>query len=192
LVFAYHNHVFEFVQSDGAYLLDRLLDATDPALVALELDVYWAAYAGVDPAGYLRRRAGRVPLVHLKDLAADRSFAEVGDGTLDFAAIFATAEEGGVRWYIVEHDQPAMPALESARRSCRTCGQWGNEQVDAGRGAKGQGGSLARHSRRMRDGVLPTSAIAQLHVPKRFSIIRLGRPCGRQGRLDDQAAWPRR
>jgi sugar phosphate isomerase/epimerase len=117
LVFAYHNHDFEFVQSDGAYLLDRLLDATDPTLVALELDVYWAAYAGVDPASYLRQRAGRVPLVHLKDMAADRSFAEVGDGTLDFAAIFAAAEEGDTRWYIVEHDQPAMPALESARRS---------------------------------------------------------------------------
>jgi sugar phosphate isomerase/epimerase len=42
------------------------------------------------------------------------SFAEVGDGTLDFAAIFAAAEEGGARWYIVEHHQPAMPALESA------------------------------------------------------------------------------
>jgi sugar phosphate isomerase/epimerase len=117
LVFAYHNHDFEFVQSDGAYLLDCLLDTTDPTLVALELDVYWAAYAGVDPAGYLRQRAGRVPLVHLKDMAADRSFAEGGDGTLDFAAIFAAAEEGGALWYIVEHDQPAMPALESARRS---------------------------------------------------------------------------
>jgi sugar phosphate isomerase/epimerase len=55
-----------------------------------------------------------VPLIHLKDMAADRSFAEVGDGTLDFAAIFAAAEEGGARWYIVEHHQPAMPALESA------------------------------------------------------------------------------
>jgi sugar phosphate isomerase/epimerase len=51
LIFAYHNHDFEFVPSDGAYLLDRLLDATDPDLVALELDVFWATYAGVDPAG---------------------------------------------------------------------------------------------------------------------------------------------
>src|SRR5438132_2550634 len=36
----------QFAQRDGAYLLDHLLDATDPALVVLELDVYWAAYAG--------------------------------------------------------------------------------------------------------------------------------------------------
>ena len=117
VVFGYHNHDFEFARSDGRYLLDQLLDATDPALVVLELDVYWAAYAGADPSTYLRQRAGRVPLVHLKDMAPDRSFAEVGDGTLDLPGIFTAAEEGGARWYIVEHDRPSMPALESARRS---------------------------------------------------------------------------
>src|SRR5437870_2736600 len=63
VVFGYHNHDFEFARSDGHYLLDQLLNATDPALVVLELDVYWAAYAGADPATYLRQRAGRVPLV---------------------------------------------------------------------------------------------------------------------------------
>src|SRR3989440_4307648 len=117
VVFSYHNHEFEFARSDGRYLLDQLLDATDPALVVLELDVYWAAYAGADPAAYLRQRAGRVPLVHLKDMAADRSFTEVGDGTLDLPEIFTAAEIGGARWYIVEHDRPSMPSLESARRA---------------------------------------------------------------------------
>lgn len=115
--FGYHNHDFEFQRADDAYLLDILLDATDPALVALELDVYWAAYAGVDPIGILHARAGRVPLVHLKDLAPDRSFAEVGDGTLDIPAICAAAREGGAAWYIVEHDRPRNGGLASARRS---------------------------------------------------------------------------
>ncbi len=117
LTFGYHNHAGEFARQDGAYALDRLLDATAPSLVALELDVYWAAYGGADPATYLRERAGRVPLVHLKDMDADRRWAEVGDGTLDLPAIFAAAEAGGAQWYIVEHDKPTMPALESARRS---------------------------------------------------------------------------
>ncbi len=117
ITFGYHNHAGEFALSDGAYPLDRLLDRTDPALVVLELDVYWASYAGADPAAYLRKRAGRVPLVHLKDIAPDGSFAEVGDGTLDLAAIFAAAEAGSVRWYVVEHDRPSPPALDSARRS---------------------------------------------------------------------------
>lgn len=115
--FAYHNHDFEFDQVDGRYLLDRLLEATDPAAVGLELDVYWAKYANVDPVAYLRDHAERVSLLHLKDMGADRRFAEVGDGSLDIPAVCAAAAEAGVRWLIVEHDQPTMPSLESARRS---------------------------------------------------------------------------
>jgi sugar phosphate isomerase/epimerase len=117
IAFAYHNHDFEFEQAGGRYLLDLLLDSTDPALVGLELDVYWAAYAHVDPASYLRGHADRVRLLHLKDLGADRRFAEVGDGTLDIGTLCAAAEQAGVRWLIVEHDAPALPSLESARRS---------------------------------------------------------------------------
>ncbi|MEO6893064.1 MAG: sugar phosphate isomerase/epimerase [Ktedonobacteraceae bacterium] len=117
VTFGYHNHDFEFQQSDGEYLLDILLKETDPALVTLELDVYWAAYAGVDPIAYLRRYAGRVPLVHLKDMSADRTYTEVGDGLLDIAGICKAGQESGVQWYAVEHDQPRMPSLESARRS---------------------------------------------------------------------------
>jgi sugar phosphate isomerase/epimerase len=36
---------------------------------------------------------------------------------LDLPGIFTAAEDGGVRWYIVEHDRPSVPPLESARRS---------------------------------------------------------------------------
>lgn len=117
IAFSYHNHDFEFAQSDGKLLLDALLESTDPLVVALEFDVYWAAYAGVDPVSYLRKHAGRVLLIHAKDMAADRSFTEVGDGTLDMTAICRAAHGQGTRWYIVENDQPKIPSLESARRS---------------------------------------------------------------------------
>jgi len=115
--FAYHNHDFEFAQHEGAYMLDILLGATDPALVALEFDIYWAAYAGVDPLEVLRAYPGRVPLVHLKDMAADRSFADLGEGTLDLPTICAAARPAGADWFIVENDEPRAPALDSARRS---------------------------------------------------------------------------
>lgn len=117
IAFAYHNHDFEFEQIDGVYFLDRLLAATDPSHVQLQLDVYWAAKGGVDPVAYLRRYAGRVPLVHLKDMAADRSFANIGEGTLDMEAIIRAALDGGAKWLIVENDQPRPPSLESARIS---------------------------------------------------------------------------
>src|SRR5205814_1788201 len=80
ITFAYHNHDFEFTKVDGIYLLDYLLQATDPSLLKIELDVYWAAYAGVDPVLYPETNADRVALLHLKDMAADRSMTEVGKG----------------------------------------------------------------------------------------------------------------
>jgi sugar phosphate isomerase/epimerase len=118
LQLVYHNHDYSFQRlDDSRLLLDELLAACDPALLGLELDVYWAAFAGIDPLAYLHRHRGRVPLLHLKDMDAQRGMSEVGDGTLDMAGIIAAGEEGGTRWLIVEHDHPTMPSLESARRS---------------------------------------------------------------------------
>jgi sugar phosphate isomerase/epimerase len=116
ITFGYHNHDFEFTKVDGIYLLDYLLQTTDPSLVKIELDVYWVAYAGVDPVSYLQVLADRVFLVHLKDMAADRSMTEVGKGILNMQQICAFAQARGI-WGIVEHDYPKIPSLESARIS---------------------------------------------------------------------------
>jgi sugar phosphate isomerase/epimerase len=116
ITFGYHNHDFEFTKVDGIYLLDYLLQATDPSLVKIELDVYWVAYAGVDPVSYLQVLADRVILVHLKDMAGDRSMTEVGKGILNMQQICAFAQARGL-WGIVEHDYPQIPSLESARIS---------------------------------------------------------------------------
>jgi len=116
ITFGYHNHDFDFARVDGIYLLDYLLQATDPSLVKVELDVYWAAYAGVDPVSYLQALADRVVLVHLKDMATDRSMTEVGKGILDMEQICAFARVHGL-WGVVEHDHPQIPSLESARIS---------------------------------------------------------------------------
>lgn len=117
ITFGYHNHNFEFEQYNDSYLLDLLLASTDPTLVSLEFDVYWAAYAEVDPIAYLRRHKGRIPIVHLKDMAPDSSFTEIGDGTLNMGAIYLAAKDNGTRWFVVENDKPRIPSLESARRS---------------------------------------------------------------------------
>lgn len=121
LQLCYHNHAFEFERFDGRYGLDILLDATDPNLVKAEVDVYWVKKGGLDPAAYLRQYPGRCPLVHLKDMAGDEagSFAEVGEGTLDWPSIFAASETGGARWYIVEQDRCQRPPLESIAISLR-------------------------------------------------------------------------
>lgn len=119
LAFCYHNHDFEFQRFDGKYGLDILYEATNPQDVQAQLDVYWVKRGGGDPAAYIRKYAGRCPLVHLKDMAddADRSFAEVGTGILDFDSIFTACQEAGVRWYVVEQDVCKRPPLESVRIS---------------------------------------------------------------------------
>jgi sugar phosphate isomerase/epimerase len=120
ITLGYHNHDFEFAslsENDHTLILDYLLEHTDPTNVVFELDSYWAAYAGVDPVSYLQRHTGRVPLVHLKDMTPQRTFTEVGAGTLPIAAIAEAARASGAQGYIVENDQPSIPSLESAQRS---------------------------------------------------------------------------
>jgi sugar phosphate isomerase/epimerase len=114
---AYHNHDFEFVHDDDTYLLNILLDGTDASLVKFELDTFWAARAGVDPIAYFQMYRHRFPLIHLKDMTPERTFTEIGSGTLNIPAYCKAAEESGTSIFLVENDKPAIPSLESARVS---------------------------------------------------------------------------
>ena len=118
LVFSYHNHSFEFQKFDGEYGLDILYGNSCAALKA-QIDTYWVQHGGEDPAAYIRKYAGRVPLVHIKDMTAgdEPTFTEIGNGILDWPAIFAASEAAGTEWLIVEQDVCAGPSLESAKMS---------------------------------------------------------------------------
>ena len=118
---AYHNHSFEFqVFDNGKTGMDILFEHTDPRLVKAELDLYWVKHGGQDPVQYLNKLGSRVNLVHLKDMApgADRKFAPVGTGTLDFKAIIDACRKHGVQWGIVEQDSTYdVPPLQAIRTS---------------------------------------------------------------------------
>ncbi|GAC1364401.1 MAG: sugar phosphate isomerase/epimerase [Ktedonobacteraceae bacterium] len=117
LTFGYHNHDFEFEKVGHETLLERLMAATDPELVKMELDTYWVAYAGLDPIQLIQRYTGRIASLHLKDMTPGRTFTEVGAGTLDIAGYTEAGQAAGVTVYIVENDKPELPSLESARNS---------------------------------------------------------------------------
>jgi sugar phosphate isomerase/epimerase len=127
LQLCYHNHSFEFQRFDSETGFDIFYAAADPDLVKAEIDTYWVQHGGGDPAATIERFAGRAPLVHLKDMTPGDSptFTEVGNGILDFAAIFAASEKAGVEWYIVEQDTCARPSIESARISFENLRKWG-------------------------------------------------------------------
>ena len=115
LQFAWHNHDFEFEALEGQVPMDLILDNTDPELVQVELDFYWTTLAGADPFAYFERYPGRFPLCHVKDMAADQSMADVGDGTIDFAALFAASDQAGLKHYFVERDDSQDPLTTAAR-----------------------------------------------------------------------------
>ncbi len=118
LLFSYHNHSFEFQKFDGEYGLDILYANSCNSLNA-QIDTYWVKHGGEDPAAYIRKYAGRVPLVHIKDMSDDPepTFTEIGNGILDWPSIFAAGEAAGTQWFIVEQDTCKGPSLESAKIS---------------------------------------------------------------------------
>jgi sugar phosphate isomerase/epimerase len=120
LGFAYHNHDFEFTgRSKGVRLYDRLIAETDPTLVKFELDLYWAAHAGADLPGLVKKLGGRLYSFHVKDMRADRSMAAVGTGTINFAALFRLPSAAGVRHFFVENDQAPAPYFPDITTSYR-------------------------------------------------------------------------
>ena len=112
--FAYHNHAHEFADAgNGETLFDVLLHNTSK--LGAELDVFWAAYAGVDPLAFIQTYAGRVPLLHFKEFGAENANVELGRGCLDFAALARAGLAQGTRELIVEQEQYTMPPEESFR-----------------------------------------------------------------------------
>jgi len=116
---SYHNHSFEFVKFEGKYAYDYLFDDTPADHVYSELDTYWAEFGGVDPIEYIRKLKGRLPILHIKDIGDDkeRSFKEIGNGTLDWRAIHEAAKEAGVEIYCVEQDSCPGDPIDSIRQS---------------------------------------------------------------------------
>ena len=136
----YHNHDFEFEKIDGKYALEVLYDTVPADILQTELDTCWVRVGGEDPAPYVRKYAGRAPIVHLKDYVGAKSadmyeligiekkpttetgafeFRPVGSGVQDFPAILAAAEDAGASWVVVEQDKATMglTPIESIEKS---------------------------------------------------------------------------
>jgi sugar phosphate isomerase/epimerase len=106
--FSYHNHNHELARYDGRPWLEMLYEQAPPEMLKAEIDTYWIQAGGGDPAAWVRRCAGREPLLHLKDMTVtpqrEQRMAEIGEGNLNWPAILQAAEAGGVEWYLIEQD----------------------------------------------------------------------------------------
>ena len=117
----YHNHNIEFMpmaDNPSGMAYDVLLAETDAELVHFEMDLYWVWYAEQDPVPWLDTHSGRFRQFHVKDMDENGDFANPGEGVIDFARIFATAQRVRrtvpIREYIVERDDAGQDGLTFA------------------------------------------------------------------------------
>jgi len=118
----YHNHDFEMAQFDGQTLLERLAAGMPAELMGFIPDTYWLQAGGLDPAAWIRRLKGRVPVVHLKDMTMqgrERIMAPVMSGNMNFAAILDACRDSGTQWLMVEQDTCIGSPLDCLAESYR-------------------------------------------------------------------------
>jgi len=128
----FHNHVGSTIETREE--IDRLFERVDPKRVFHGPDIGHLAWAGADPVAYCKAYASAIKSVHLKDIYPDvlqeglektwtygefseaGIFAELGEGMVDFPAIFDVLRGAGFEgWIISEIDRTTKPtALESA------------------------------------------------------------------------------
>ena len=118
LLQAYHNHWWELRDFDGRLGLEIFLENAPDA--CSQLDVYWASnFGAVDVPAFLRKWAGRCPLLHIKDgpLVRDQPHTAVGAGKMDIPAVIAAADESVLKWLIVELDHCATDMMTAVKES---------------------------------------------------------------------------
>ena len=119
----YHNHHVEFVKYDGQYLLDIIRDNTKK--MGFELDIHWIHRGGENPVEFVKKYAGRIRLLHLKDyrisevklpegkfdpktfmqsFTSNVQFAEVGEGSLPVKECIEAGLAGGSEYFLIEQD----------------------------------------------------------------------------------------
>jgi len=139
----YHNHFHEFQMFGEQSVYDIFMSHTDPDLVKIELDTYWALRGGQDPLDLLEQYGKRVRLIHQKDfpealkeqinlidvvnrgdicvdyeyfesVVSKDAFTEIGTGLMDIQRIIDKGNEAcGCEYIILEQDYTALDEMES-------------------------------------------------------------------------------
>lgn len=135
--FGYHNHDFEFSQQlNGQKIFDLILENTDPALVAQQLDIGNMYHAGGIALDIIKKYPGRFELMHVKDEIKAADKGEMGGGyesTVLGKGIIPVKEvidlgkkSGGTRYFIIEQESyQGLSPLESVKQDLDAMKKWG-------------------------------------------------------------------
>ena len=129
---SFHNHVGSYIETRAE--IDQLFSRVDPALVCHGPDTGHLAWAGDNVLAYARDYISGIATMHVKDIdpavlaegvakgwdyaqfSANGIFTELGQGFVDFPALFDVLRDASFQgWIVVETDVAQRPtALESA------------------------------------------------------------------------------
>ena len=109
----YHNHSFEFSSIDGKKTVMEYLAEGFNENISFVLDTCWVANSGADICDWLEKLAGRIDILHLKDIKSicidgwntRQEMCEIGNGLIAWDRVLKTAEATGVKYYVVEQDK---------------------------------------------------------------------------------------
>jgi sugar phosphate isomerase/epimerase len=108
LMFAYHNHAFEFERMGPTrerpwdVMRDRELDGFN-----FEVDTYWVVHSGYDLFLLFDSIQEKAPMVHFKDRAMvgnEARMAPVGEGNIPWRSLIGNLVEDGTQLAAVEQD----------------------------------------------------------------------------------------
>jgi len=135
--FGYHNHDFEFSEKlNGVKLFDIILQHTDAALVAQQLDIGNMYHAGGIALDIVKQYPGRFELMHVKDEIKSGVTGEMnskyestilGNGIIPVKEVIDLGKQlGGTLHFIVEQEsyQGRLP-IDCAKEDFKKMKQWG-------------------------------------------------------------------
>jgi inosose dehydratase len=145
----HHSHVGGVFETE--YEITRLLDDLGPDVIGCGPDTGHLRWAGIEPAGFIRRYADRLGGIHIKDCfpdfldgknpglsygeatASKRLWAEPGLGVVDFDAVLAAIPDDYDGDFMIEVDEPSV---DSNAESYRMSYEWAIRELTPRRGAR--------------------------------------------------------
>jgi len=143
----HHSHVGGVFETETE--IARLLDDLGPDVIGFGPDTGHLRWAGIEPAGFIRRYADRMGGIHIKDCFPDlldpaaragmgyhettatkRLWAEPGLGVVEFAAVLDAIPDDYDGDFMIEVDEPSM---DSRFESHRISFEWAVRNLPAGR-----------------------------------------------------------
>jgi sugar phosphate isomerase/epimerase len=134
--FGYHNHDFEFsAKINGKKVFDLILQSTNPALVAQQLDIGNMYHAGGIALDIMKQYPGRFELMHVKDeikaakggeMGHDYESTVLGKGIIPVKEIIDLGKKAGTKYFIIEQESyQGQAPIDAMKDDLLVMKKWG-------------------------------------------------------------------